>query len=40
MLVSDLNGAIKKEKRILMRKPLVKEPDKDYQNTVKNIVRM
>jgi len=27
--------AIKKGKRILMRKPLVKEPDQDDQNTVK-----
>jgi len=35
MLGSDLNGAIKKAKRILVRKPLVKEPDQDYQNTVK-----
>jgi hypothetical protein len=35
MLGSDLNSTIKNEKRILLRKPLVKEPVQDYQKTVK-----
>jgi hypothetical protein len=39
MLENDLNGAIRNEKRILMRKPLVKEPDQDYQKIVKWFLR-
>jgi len=30
-----VNRAIRNEKRILIRKPLVKEPDQDYQKIVK-----
>ena len=35
MLESDLNGAIRNEQRILMRKPLVKGPVQDDQKIVK-----
>jgi len=35
MLENDLNGAIRNEKIILMRKSLVKKPVQDYQKIVK-----